>query len=309
MNTKALNPARRYGPFILIAELLVLLYGVNGNAQEPTVFGRSAIRWMVMRWSGAGGDLSHCWVIPIVSAVLVWRKRRSIAAAPKTPSHTGLLLVVLSLLLHWVGVRSQLTRLSLLSLVGLSWGVPYALYGAGVARLLLFPCAYLVFCIPLSFLNDIALPLRMIASSVATWLLNGFGIPAHRIGTAIYSQAGGGFCFDVADACSGLRSLLAMTALTAVYAYLTQRSLARKIVLFLLSAPLAMAGNIFRILAIGLVAQVFSMERALGLYHDYSGFLVFAVAILLMVWVGELLRINYREKLRQWKTRSRAARS
>jgi len=128
------------------------------------------------------------------------------------------------------------------------------------------------------------------ASGISSWLLNRLGIETVRTGTAIYSSAAGGFSFDVADACSGLRSLLAMTALTAAYAYLTQRTFVCRWLLFLSAVPLAMAGNIVRVLTIALVAEGLGMDTAMRVYHDYSGFLVFIVAVLLMLGVGELLR-------------------
>ena len=246
--------------------------------------------WMVLRWGSSDGQFSHGWAIPVVSLFILCRKRDQLFAAPRSTSLTGLAVVIVSLLLHWIGVRSQLTRISLLSLVGISWGIPLFLYGHQVGRILLFPCFYLLFCIPMSFLNIISLPLRLVATTISSAMLNGIGIEAVRRGTAIYSAAAGGFSFDVADACSGLHSLLAMTALTSVYAYFTQDRLWKGIILFLASAPLAVAGNIIRVLTIGVVAEILGMDAAIGLYHDYSGYLVFAAAILLMIALGELLK-------------------
>ena len=291
----------RIGAAVVLVGVLWLLYGVQGNAQEVQRHGRSAIGWMVKRWSGSGGDLSHGWIIPLVAGFAIWRQREKLALAEKKPSCVGLLVIVLSLVLHWVGYRSQLTRLSLFSLVGLLWGIPYYLYGPAVARLLIFPCSYLIFCIPFSFLSSITVPLRLLAGSITTALLNGLGIAAVRSGTAIHSAAAGGFNFDVADACSGLRSLLAMTALTAVYAWVTQKTLLKKWILFVCAVPLAIVGNISRILTIALVAQVFGQQRAWDVYHKYSGFIVFSVAILLMACLGSILDTDYRERFRKWR--------
>jgi len=285
----------------LIAAGLWFLYGFQGNAQEAAVNGPSALLWMIRRWSGVGGDLSHGWLIPVVSAFVLWRERKELAGARKEVSRTGLLIVILALFLHWTGVRTQLTRLSLLSLIGLLWGIPFYLLGPRVARRLVFPASYLIFCIPLSFLNNITVPLRLLASSVSAWMLNGLGIASVRSGTAIRSLAAGGFNFDVADPCSGLRSLLAMTAVTAAYAYLTQKELWKKWLLFVAAIPLAMAGNICRIVAIALVAQGFGQASAMKLYHHYSGFLIFSVSILLMIGLGELLKIDVGKKTRKWK--------
>jgi len=283
---------------------LVYLYGISGDAQSIGTSRGSAILWMVQRWSGSGGDLSHGWLIPLVSGYVIWLRREALRAAPRERDGRGLLLVVGCLLLHWIGYRSQLTRLSLLSLVGLTWAVPLYLYGYAFARHLVFPCSYLIFCIPLSFLDSVTVPLRRLMSVITAGLLNGLGISAVRHGTIIETQAGGGFLFDVADPCSGLRSLLAMTALTAVYAVLTQRTLLRRWILFLSAVPLAVLGNIVRILAIALLVQVADPEFALGFYHDYSGYLVFVVAILCMVAVGAWLR---RERLLVMPWRERPA--
>ena len=94
-----------------------------------------------------------------------------------------------------------------------------------------------------------------------------------------------------------------MTALTAVYAYLTQPTLVRKWLLFLCSIPLAIVGNMARIITIALVAQAFGQELAVGIYHDYSGYVVFAVAITLMVAVGALLSTDFKQVMGQWKQR------
>lgn len=276
---------------ILLLELWIL-YGLMGHTQGLESGSRSALRWMVARWSGSGGDLSHGWLIPIVSAVAIWRRRKDLASAEKTASVAGLAVILFSLMLYLLGIRAQLTRLSLVSLIGLLWGIPLYLYGRRVAVLLLFPCAYLVFCIPLSFLSDITVPLRIFSSTVSTALLNGLGIHTERLGTIIASSAGGGFRFDVADPCSGLRSLLALSAIAAAYAYFTQKDLLRKGLLFAACVPLAIIGNVSRILVIALVAAAFGQELAQGVYEQFSGFLVFSVAALLMIAVGNLLNMN-----------------
>lgn len=195
----------------------------------------------------------------------------------------------------------QQTRFSLMSLMLLIWGIPFYLFGWRIAKNLIFPCSYLAFCIPLNFLDVVAFPLRLFSTKFAVGLLNGFGIEAGRQGTAILipSMPTG---MDVADPCSGLRSLLAMTALTAVYAYFTQKTFIKKWILFLASIPLAVIGNIARIVTIAFVAEALGAKPALGLYHDYSGYILFAAAITAMVVVGGLLNLGPREMVRKWKS-------
>lgn len=291
----------RVGLFSIMIGLGYVLFHLQGNTTDITAFGRSALLWMVARWSDGGGDFSHGYLIPWVSLGIVWWRRHRLAEAPKQVSRLGLAVVVLALLAHWLGAKAQQTRLSLFGLILLVWGIPFYLYGKEVAKLLMFPCAYLVFCIPLNFLDSITFPLRILVTVAATAVLNGLGIAAERSGSAIYSLAAGGFSFDVADPCSGLRSLLAMTALTAVYACLTQKTLLKKWILFLSAIPLAIIGNMARITTVALVAEAFGQKMALGLYHDYSGYVVFSVAIGLMVALGSLLNTDFAELRQRWK--------
>ncbi|MBW7908151.1 MAG: exosortase/archaeosortase family protein [Kiritimatiellae bacterium] len=293
----------RIGLASLIIALVFVLFHFQGNTTDVRSFGRSALAWMIERWNDddGTGDYSHGWLVPFVSIAVVWMKRRELAAAPKAISKVGLSLVIFALMLHWLGAKAQQTRLSLFGMLLLIWAIPFYFYGWRTAKLLIFPCSYLIFCIPLNFLDSLTFPLRLLAASLSTGFLNGVGIAAERSGSAIYSMAAGGFNFDVADPCSGIRSLLALTALTAVYAYFTQKTLIRKWILFLCAIPLAIAGNIARIVTVGIVAEAFGEKLALGLFHDYSGYVVFSVAIALMLGIGTLLNTNFQELCARWK--------
>ena len=99
----------------------------------------------------------------------------------------------------------------------------------------------------------------------------------------------GSFAIDVAEPCSGLRSLFAMMALTAGYAYFTQPTWLRRGLLFVLAIPIAVVGNAVRILSIVAIAATCSPDFATGFYHDYSGYVVFLVAVALMVLTGGLI--------------------
>jgi exosortase len=144
------------------------------------------------------------------------------------------------------------------------------------------------------------------ASSLACVFLHGAGIEAVRRGTVVLSNAGGGFQFDVADACSGLRSLTVMTALAAPYAYLTLTGFWRRMFLFCMSVPLAMLANALRIFSLGAVAEWLGMDLAMMLYHDLSGYLVFFLSLLLLIGTGSLIQINWRAKLCALKPKKRS---
>jgi exosortase len=295
----------KIGLVSVIVGLAFVLFHLLGNTERIHAYGRSVIDWMLTRWrdpAAFGGiDYSHGFFIPLVSIGVLWWRRNDLIAAPKYVSRIGLAIVLLALLIHWMGAKSQQPRVSLFSLLMLFWGIPFYFYGWSVAKLLIFPCAYLIFCIPLNFLDSLTFPLRILSTIISTTVLNGLGIEAERSGSAIYSTAAGGFTFDVADPCSGIRSLLAMTALAAVYAFVTQKTLLKKWVLFISSIPLAIVGNIARIVTIALVAEAFGQKAATGLYHDYSSYIFFPVAIGLMVGIGSLLNLNLQRAWSQWK--------
>lgn len=298
----ALDPGEwmSVGVAAVIAGLLFAMFHFLGNTVTEAG-GRSAFLWMYARWqdtiSFGGADYSHGILIPFVSLWAVWFKRHDLMAAPRAVQSSGLVLIIAALFLHWIGAKMQQTRVSLSALILLLWAFPFYFYGWKFARHLIFPVTYLVFCIPMNFLDVIAFPLRIFATDVSVATLRGLGIDVAQIGSSIRSFDALGqerWGVDVANPCSGLRSLLAMTALTAVYAYVTQRTLVKQWILFLSSIPLAIAGNVVRIIFIGLIAESFGERLAVGLVHDYSGYVVFLVAILLMVGVGSALNADLR---------------
>ena len=284
----------------IIIGMLFLMFHLLGNTVE-NVNSRSAFTWMIARWSDKvsfGADYSHGYLIPFVSIGIIWYKRAEFFAATKNICMVGLFVIIAALLMHWVGAKMQQTRISLMSLILLIWGIPFYFFGWQIAKLLIFPCAYLIFCVPLNFLDALSFPLQQAASTIAYNILNGIGIECERVGTQLISPY---FQLNVEAPCSGLRSLLAMTALTAVYAYQTQKTFIKKWLLFCLSIPIAVAGNIGRIISIALVSIVSGQKLGAGLYHDWSGYVLFTVAISLMVAVGKLLNVNYRELFSVWK--------
>jgi exosortase len=289
-----------------ILALVVVNYHFLGNTVE-NVNSRSVFVWMAARWgdrASFGADYSIGWLIPAICGWLLWRIRRQLAVAPRQVCTPALAAVMLALLLHWVGARIAQPRISLVGLVLLLWSVPWYLYGREIAKLIVFPCGYLLFCVPWNFLDSFTFPLRLFSSVLAAWVLNGFGFAVVRSGTVIRSETVQGLDFNVADPCSGLSSMLAMAALTALYAYLTQRTFARKTVLFAMSLPLAILGNVFRIGVIAAAAVLFGKDTAVRIYHEYSPFLIFPVAILLMIGCGSLVANFTPSKLMPWKRKN-----
>ena len=253
-------------------------------------------------FNGTMEDLSYGWYVPIFSCYVLWRERRELVASVGAPSAWGLLLAVPSAFAGLLGAGGSQIRLEIVGFVGLLAALVLAFFGRRTARQALFPVLFLLFCLPLhSFLDIVTIHLRQFAVSVAYGVLQGAGADVVRQGTMLAS-ASGSFSIDVAEPCSGLRSLFALMALTAGYGYFTQKTWPRRVLLFALSVPIAIAGNVVRILSIAVVAATCSADFAIGFYHDYSGYVVFIVAVALMVaagglvaWLGERLALRPRK--------------
>jgi len=274
-----------------VALLLLLLFVAFGNTHEPETYGNSLLTWLIGQWRNAKNEFGHGVFIPFVSAYFVWRDRRAVAQAVDAGALDWRALFALSgaLVIYWAGVRAQQPRLSLLAYIALLWTLSWFLYGTRLMRRLTVPCAYLVFAIPMGFLTAATLPLRLLATRLSVFLLQGAGVGVVRQGTAILSSGPKPFALDVAEACSGLRSLIPLCALIAAYAYLAQKENWRRWALFLCAPPIAIVANVVRVIFLVLVALWCGSGETLRMAHDFSGYVVFAVAVLLMVGVSKQL--------------------
>jgi exosortase len=254
-------------------------------------------RWLLDHWSTVS-NYSHGPLIPMIAIGLVWWKRKELLAAALQPVGWGALIVALAMALYYLGVKAVQPRVVVFSFVILLYGLVLSLGGREVFRVLFFPITFLLLMIPLNFLDEqVGVPLRHFVASATVSLLNWFGIEAWRDGVLIYSSV---FKFEVADPCSGIRSLMALTTVTAFYGYVTQHKQWKRWVLFVSAAPLAVLGNLVRVLSIALVAEVYGQELATKVWHDWSGFIIFPVALTVMVIIGVLLNFPYRHVVQNW---------
>ena len=234
-------------------------------------------------------DMSYGWYVPVFSLYVVWCERRRIMESVGDPSAWGLLLIVPFAFAGFLGARGTQVRLEILGFVGMLIGLVWTMFGARTMKAVLFPALFLLFCLPLhTYLDLVTIHVRLLAVSIAEAVLQGCGAEIVREGTMLASPTGA-FSIDVAEPCSGMRSLFAMMALTAGYAYFTQPTWLRRGLLFALAIPIAVLGNVSRILSIVAIAATCSSGFATGFYHDYSGYVVFLVAVFLMVVTGGLI--------------------
>ncbi|KPK41319.1 MAG: hypothetical protein AMJ78_05760 [Omnitrophica WOR_2 bacterium SM23_29] len=261
--------------FIIVIALLLLIYW-------PTFL------WMKARFLEADSYYSHGFLVPIVFLFLIWTKREDLKKSKIIPLNAGLFLLIPALLMHLVAYRWGINFVSGFSFIIALFGLLLYLFGWEVTRHLTFALCFLVFMVPLPqvMIIHISFKMKLFAAQAATSIIKLFGIQSVRVGSIVHLP---NTALTIGDPCSGLRSLISLTALGALYAYLAKISRIRKIILFLFSIPLALLANIIRIVLLLVVAFVYGSEVATGKFHDFSGFLLFAIALIGLIIVGRIL--------------------
>lgn len=240
-------------------------------------------------------DYNHGFIVPIFSAYLIWQERDRLRRVLIGQSAGGLWVMALGLLLFGVGTLGAELFLQRLSFIIVLAGLVSVMLGPAFLRGLAFPIAFLLFMVPIPALlrNTIAFPLQLFAAQTATMCLSGAGIPVLREGNVIVLAQ---TTLEVADACSGIRSLQALVALSTVYAYLTQHAWWKRLALVLASLPIAIGANVFRVSGTGFLAHFFGLEMAQGFYHSLAGYLMFGVAFVGLLACGAILSRLGRDK-------------
>lgn len=233
-------------------------------------------------------NYSHGFFVPVFCAWVVWRERRRFAQAPVQPSNAGLFVIFGALGILILGVFGAELFLSRTSLLFLLAGLLIYFRGWKFFRVALFPWAVLFLMIPLPAIvfNQIALPLQFEASKLATGMLGVLGVPVLREGNIIHLPA---LNLDVVEACSGIRSLVSLITLAAFYGYLCEPRVWRRWLLVLAAIPIAVFANGVRIMGSGLLGQYWSPDKAEGFFHMFSGVLIFAVSLLTLIALHQIL--------------------
>ena len=288
------------GAFLLAAILAVVGYFYFG-VKAFLSLSQTAAQWIVASWNPEN-DQEHCWAIIPVAILLVLLRWRDLRAAPKEPSNSGLWFIAAGILAFVVGVRCVEGRYTIFALPFLCYGFARYLFGKAVARIVLFPCVFLLFMVPIGGIVQGTAGLQTKTASVIHHLSNLAGIPIQVEGAKIVSMDNRFEPLEVAGGCSGIRSLMAMMTLAALYAYFAMRTPLRGMILFGCSLAFAVLGNFARVFSVVLFARFIDPKTATGLYHDWSGFVFFPVAVLAMVGVGNLLNRDWSGLRRKWMT-------
>lgn len=274
-------------------------------------YGSSAIPLSSMLWGlwNDYGDWQHGILVPFIVAALVYWKRHDLAKIPIRGSTWAIAPMLLALFFFWAGYKADIQYVGFVAIQLLAGSLVLWFLGWTFFKAVLFPWSFLVFMWPFVFLESmIAFPLRKIMSTISYHFLNLIGIATERVGTAVVSAAdaaagleqGARFSVDIADPCSGIRSLFALTMITCVYGYVTLNETWKKWVLLALAIPLAVLGNFARILMLTFGTLAFGTDFAIGsidnpsTYHMFAGFLVFGVALMGMVAIQQFLNRHWR---------------
>jgi exosortase len=286
------------GFFFVLLVAWLALFEFLGNSTFGYMDTGSLLKWMYILGSATSAegetDDNQMLIAPLIVIGLFWWKRKEILNQPMAMAWQGLLLVALGLLLHIVGYRVQQPRISIVAMFTGIYGLMGLAWGPKFLRASFFPFFLFMFCVPFGTLSDfITVPLRHIVARIVEVMTNSMPHWMHlgiiRQGTQLIDPDGH-FQYEVAAACGGIRSLIMTTMLAIVFGFTTFRSAWKRMLLFALAVPLAVAGNVFRLLVVIIVSKWWSKEKGIA-FHDnaITSLLPYVPAVLILLWLGSLL--------------------
>lgn len=290
---------------LLTAFLLSLQYSYGVGT---TTYSLGKYIWL--NWT-ENEDMGHGPLVLPAVLFLIYSERGKLLSLVPRPGWGGLYLLILGFFLFWAGNQADVTFVGLVSIMVVMAGTVWWMLGWEFLKALAFPLGFLIFAIPFPGLDMmVALPLRFIMSKLSVAVLNLIGIPTILSGTGILSApdpicnlvTGQRFAVDVATPCSGIHSLFALMMVGALYAHFTLESPWKRWALFLCTLPLAVLGNLARIMMLTLGTLAFGSTFTLGKdplnapswFHLTAGYLVFVVALLGMIAIASLLNRRWR---------------
>ena len=235
-------------------------------------------------------NYSHGFFVPAFSAYALWEDRQRLRSLPRAPSWWGLAVLALALIVLTAGMLGAELFLSRASLLLAIAGLVGLIYGWNHLRAAAFPWLFLLLMIPIPSIifNQLTFPLQLLASKAAAVTLPLLGVPVLREGNIIQLPA---MALEVAEACSGIRSLMSLATLALIYGYLMEPSRAVRVALACAAIPIAVVANSFRIVGTGLLVQYWDPEKAEGFFHAFSGWLIFVVSLVLLFLTHRLLQM------------------
>jgi exosortase len=259
----------------ILSALIVLLYA-------------PVLKVLVLQWWN-DPDYGHGFLVPLFAGYVVWRTRDQWTKCEVKPSNFGLLIMIGAIVLligGSLGAELFTSRFSLLTLLA---GMILFLAGRKVLRALSFPLAFLILMIPIPVIvyNQITFPLQLLASRFATFWLELVQVPVLREGNVLILP---NYSLEVVEACSGIRSLMTLITLAVAYGYLVEPRRWIRYALVILMVPIAIVSNALRIMGTGVLTYRFGPKAAEGFFHEFSGWVIFLAALVLMFTTHWILK-------------------
>lgn len=233
-------------------------------------------------------DFSHGYLIPFVSLYLVWDRRHILGKIDLRPDATGYLILLAGIFLLFLGNLAHENFLMRVSFLFVISGIIITLLGWVYYKAFLFPIAFLIFMIPIPsiLLQKITFPLQLLVSQSSQQVLGVIGVPMLREGNIIILSNAR---LEVAEACSGIRSLMSLLALGAIVAYFTHKDRLKQAIIVFSCIPLAIIVNVMRVVITVILTERYGSSVAEGLSHSFGGLITFFVALILLLIIGALL--------------------
>jgi exosortase len=231
---------------------------------------------LARQWA-SDDNYSHGFLVVPLAAFFAWEQRGALARAEIRPSLAGLAVVIASLLLFLIGTFGADLFLTRISLVGVLVGTILFLCGSACLRILAFPLGFLLLMVPVPSIvfNQITFPLQLLASQAGELVISAAGIPVLREGNILQLPTR---TLEVAEACSGIRSLVSLLMLAIVLGHFSGGGTIRRIVIAAAAIPIAIVANALRVAGTGLAAAWISPAAADGFFHSFTGWVAFVVA-------------------------------
>lgn len=246
------------------------------------------IQSMVIQWAN-DENYSHGFIVPLIAAWFLYERRDKLLKMTVAPWSPGLAVVVLGLLQLLLGFLATELFTMRSSLLVVLAGLILFFCGRQIFRQTLLPLGYLILMVPLPYIvyDSIAFPLKLLVSRVSVAALQTMGIVVLREGNMIMFPA---LTLEVAEACSGMRSLVSLLALSAGYAIYLHTTGFRRWLLILSAVPIAVCTNAIRVIVTGILAQRWGAKAAEGFFHEFAGLAVFGMAVVFLLLAGRLVK-------------------
>ena len=226
-------------------------------------------------------DYSHGFLVIPISLFMVWQKRERLLSLQIKPSWSGIFVLIISLLCYYVAFVTSFNSLVYISMLLVIMGLLLFFTGTQFIKELLLPILFLLFMFPIpsSYYIMITNPLKLMITRISAVNMGLIGIPVLQDGNLLFFA---NTQLEVAEACSGVRSLYSYLMLGCLFAVLSNK-LSKKVILIISTVPLAILINIIRVTLTGVFSNYFGPEVAQGFFHEFTGFVLFAIGFVVLV--------------------------